>query len=70
MCEERARLLVIYQAAVDRYLDAVRDLRAKTPVTSRSDYQVLLKDAQAIRQASEFARRALVRHLQSHGCAT
>jgi len=57
-----------YQTAVDRYLDAVRDLRSRTPAARHSEYRRLLEQAEATRQSSEAARRALVGHMQKHGC--
>jgi hypothetical protein len=68
MCEVRLQLLATYQAAVDRYLDSVRDLRSKTATASRSDYVRLMRASETNREQSESARRNLVEHMQSHRC--
>ena len=68
MCEERRRLLQNYQAAVDRYLDAIRALQVKTASSSKAEYQRLVQESESSREQSEAARRALIAHMQTHRC--
>ena len=68
MCEQRRRLVEIYQAAVDRYLDAVREQRSRTATTPRNEYFRLVEESESRRKQSEAARQALIAHVQEHGC--
>ena len=61
VCEERRRLLQAYQAAVDRYLDAIRSLL-------QSKAGISAKESESTREQCEAARRALIAHIQEHGC--
>ena len=68
MCAERRRLLAEYHLAIDRYVEALRELRERTPKTSQAEYQRLLAESESRRKQSEAACQALVAHMQSHGC--
>jgi hypothetical protein len=62
VCETRLHLLEDYQLAVDRYIDAIRHLRLQSGVCSKAEYQALLRGTEALRSATDAARKALMAH--------
>ena len=67
-CEEKLKLLTIYQSAVTRYQAAAEDLDLTRGKVSKTEYDRLFAACDTARMASESARKALERHRREHDC--
>jgi hypothetical protein len=67
-CEEKARLLDLYKAAVSAHSAAVNDMTLTQGKTSKREYEHIWNWAEQTRIDSETASRALYEHTVKHGC--
>lgn len=70
LCEEKKRLLDLYEEATKEYSRHLNDARSRMATSSKSVYENLLRKAEDARKNSESARLALQRHVDKHGCLT
>jgi hypothetical protein len=69
LCEEKARLLRENAKAMDDYFQAtIRELERRRATYPTMDYEQLAEAVSCAKQFAEQARRALQRHVVSHGC--
>lgn len=68
ICDEKVRLATIYEDAVDRFSEAVKELREKIGTTAKHEYERLDRAANEARVKSEQARLALEHHIATHHC--
>jgi hypothetical protein len=62
------RLLRDYERATERYFQRLHELREKTPVSPKAEYDRLRQMVEQARAESESARDALGLHIAQHGC--
>lgn len=67
-CDEKMRLLQVYQAAAERYQLRLQELRERTATSPKEEFDRLRRAAEAARAESDRASSALQRHVENHGC--
>jgi hypothetical protein len=67
-CDEKARLVKLYEFATTGFAEAVTELRRKMGTVPKSEYESLSRAADEARLKSETARLAVERHEAEHGC--
>jgi len=67
-CDEKQRLLKVYEAATSQFSQAVTAWHSKLGISAQEEYKKLRRTAEEARVESERARQALERHISSHGC--
>jgi hypothetical protein len=67
-CDEKERLLRLYQAKLSARSAAISDLTVTRGKTSQLEYDRLLAAAQKARVDSEASSRAFYEHIVEHGC--
>jgi hypothetical protein len=67
-CEEKYRLLSVYQAKVSAHSAAVDGLAVTRGKVPEQDYTRLWALTENARSESEAASRALLQHTREHGC--
>lgn len=68
MCEEKRRLVAVYEAATQAYFRSMNDLRAKMGTSPKHEYDKLFKATEEAHARSEEARAALLKHVREHKC--
>lgn len=67
-CEEKARLMRQYIAATSDYSRAVQELKSRTGVMKKAEYNKLYRYVENAREAALAVRAALDQHTAEHGC--
>jgi hypothetical protein len=67
-CEERERLLTVYDKASSELSDAVSALRKNEGVTGKDEYEALCRASEDAHMRTEQAKLAFERHQQDHKC--
>lgn len=67
-CDEKTRLATEYEDATTKFSHAVTELRQKTGVSPKEEYERLDRAANEARVKSEQARLALEQHIAAHRC--
>jgi hypothetical protein len=66
MCEEKLRLLRVYDQAATLFSDRVNKLSRDVGEASRADYNTMLTSAEKARLSAQSARLALDQHAMTH----
>ena len=67
-CEEKARLVRLYNVATVGFSAAVKELNRRIGTSPKEEYERLTRISNEARVQSEQARLALERHIADHGC--
>ena len=67
-CEEKGRLLRLYDDATLAFSNAVQELRRKIGTSPKDEYERLERISSEARVKSEQARLALEQHVARHRC--
>jgi hypothetical protein len=67
-CEEKARLVMEYDAATTAFCEAVTELHRKIGTSPKEEYKRLERISTEARVKSEQARLALEQHISTHRC--
>jgi hypothetical protein len=68
LCEEKKRLRVLYQLAVDLHTKALAEVLQARGRASRQDYEGFRAVADEARNVRDTARVSLEKHKKDHGC--
>jgi hypothetical protein len=67
-CEEKARLVMEYEAATSAFSEAVKELHRKIGTSPKEEYRRLERISTEARVKSEQTRLALEQHIYTHRC--
>jgi hypothetical protein len=67
-CEEKSRLVGLYEEATGHFLEALKELRRKMGTSPKGEYERLDRAANEARVKSEQARLAVEQHVAAHRC--
>ena len=68
LCLKKSELLEAYEEAAAAHSAAVTDLRHKTGVLTKREYDHSYASAEALRMEARTAQEKLHRHIALHGC--
>jgi Zn finger protein HypA/HybF involved in hydrogenase expression len=67
-CQEKNRLLEIWQRAAQAHANAVTALRQSIGTSTKVEYEALYRAVEALRNQVEDAQDRVDRHILKHGC--
>ncbi len=68
VCDEKAKLLELYQLAAGAYSEAVAQLHRNIGTSSKADYDALYRMTEALRRDALEAQGNLEKHVDRHHC--
>jgi hypothetical protein len=67
-CPEKARMMDAYSAAINEFSRCAGIVNARMGTMAKGDYDRLSKTMNQARDISEQCHRALLAHIEQHGC--
>jgi hypothetical protein len=68
ICEEKQKLVAVYQEVTEQYSVAVQQLRQQAGTLPKADYDALYQRTEALHEDVDAARLKLQAHVLEHSC--